>query len=294
MRGTRVLVLTGVLSVALLAVVTPGSLLTTRVAPGLWFRILGPKVLVPGSAASIEWNASPRNVARYPAERVDICFGTPVKRTCTALSARTPNDGHEVVQIPASLPEGPAILRLTAVRSERVLSYVRATLRVVVRKGVPPSPPPPPSRGGSCGALSVTAQPDEISPTTCEFRVMMPGLDCEDENGKPIDCPYGYTLDIGERIVGPITRIGGLRLLLTNESTARFPQGTYRLGSGASDIAGSTIAVGGRLRLLQAGEITINREGNVVAVSFDLTFDQRIHITGSGRVPIVVVPGGPP
>lgn len=52
--GTRALVVAGILSVTLLAVGIPGVLLTARVAPGLWFRILGPKVLVPGSAVSLE------------------------------------------------------------------------------------------------------------------------------------------------------------------------------------------------------------------------------------------------
>lgn len=100
------------------------------------FKITGPSTLVRGSSATITWSTSAENALRYPYEKIEYCtkrtFGT-----CTTLAVAVENRaGKAVVSVPASLPLGEGVLKLTARTSNRWLAYTtRAYREIVVKEG---------------------------------------------------------------------------------------------------------------------------------------------------------------
>lgn len=105
-------------SIAMLAVVALAAsyseFLTTRVAPGLRLRILGPSSIIPGKQATITWDISTQTATRYPYEKIEYCSSKLFNKTCTVLVSSTPNTGSVVVTIPSTLKKGRGYFKFTA------------------------------------------------------------------------------------------------------------------------------------------------------------------------------------
>lgn len=118
----NLLVIAGALLASLVVLVLIGifsQYIMTRVAPGLTFHILGPSSLQIGSKATITWNTSPEDIARYPKEKIEFCTDKKGKN-CILLASSVPNNGMATVLIP-QLNVGKGYLKLSARNDAGVL-----------------------------------------------------------------------------------------------------------------------------------------------------------------------------
>lgn len=142
-----------------------GTLLSTRVAPGRTFKILGPTTLTAGQSATITWDTSPQNAARYPLEKIEYCYGKLLKRKCVVLAVATPNNGQAKVKVPASLPPGQGTLKLTARdKNKKLFASLTATSPVVVTSSTSPASRSTPTNQPSPSSLRAPT-PRPASPT---------------------------------------------------------------------------------------------------------------------------------
>ncbi|MCE9642848.1 MAG: hypothetical protein K8Q97_00830 [Candidatus Andersenbacteria bacterium] len=111
-------VLTGLLLIVLIGFFS--QYIMTRVAPGLSFHILGPSTLQIGSKATITWDTSPENRAKYPMEKIEFCSDKSGK-DCIVLALSVPNNGKATVAIP-KLNVGKGYLKLSARDTSGVLA----------------------------------------------------------------------------------------------------------------------------------------------------------------------------
>lgn len=106
--------------------------ITTRVAPGLSFRILGPSVLKAGQDMTVTWNVSTQGAHTYPYEKIEFCPGK-TNSGCVQLSAAAPNTGKAVVRIP-QIKSTTGYIKLTARDASKNLLWMlssRSAVKVV-------------------------------------------------------------------------------------------------------------------------------------------------------------------
>lgn len=105
--------------------------LTTRVAPGLPFRIVtagegSPEdgfVMVRGIASKVEWDTRPDNARLYPSEMISLCPVSQVVPSdkCYILRFQAPNNAAATVTIPETVAPGKWNLVLTARDARQML-----------------------------------------------------------------------------------------------------------------------------------------------------------------------------
>ncbi len=126
----------GIIVVAMLAIAfTP--YISTRVASGLSFRILGPSVIKTGELVTITWNASSESATRYPYEKIEFCPGK-TNLGCIQLSAAVPNNGRAIVKVPM-VKATKGYIKLTARDTSKKLLWLLSSwnaVRVVPGKAI--------------------------------------------------------------------------------------------------------------------------------------------------------------
>jgi hypothetical protein len=105
------------------------SYLSTRVAPGLSFKITGPSRVTIGEKATITWDLSTEGQKAYPLEKIEFCPGK-TSIGCITLTAITANDGSVVVTMP-SVRVKAGYLKLTARNASRTLVSPLVSRRAV-------------------------------------------------------------------------------------------------------------------------------------------------------------------
>lgn len=153
----------GLIVVAAVATTLFGDYAGLRIAPGLKFKILGPKTLQVGQTATVTWDASTVNAIKHPYEKIEYCRGGLLKRKCAVLASAAHNNGKTVVRVPASLPAGKGYLKLTARDPKyKLLWLLSSTLPVSVQAAESGSG----GSGGGSGGGGTSATPTATSTAT--------------------------------------------------------------------------------------------------------------------------------
>ncbi len=131
-------------------------------------------------------------------------------------------------------------------------------------------------------AITVSVQGGRFVPTKCEFQIVSPGSISQYDSEHHITPPPSFVLAMSDSTPGHIHTVSLLQFKDLKQGTYRFDRTTQ-----VSDFKADLLDSENTHRSLQKGTVTLGQGNSTIPVRFDLTFDQGIHIAGSGTAAVV-------